>query len=166
MYRISDLGEIEAINSQFKINDIVGVVVEGSSIGKIKFEYSKKDDDLQEGDLLELRIGDRRLFYQVINGITEKEKLENKNETGFIQGEAVQFGEWQSENLSFQKFGWVPVINTPVFKANTSDVLIEEFTHPLYKLGNIPGTSLPSVINLQDAVSHHMALLGVTGDLL
>ncbi|MCZ2247147.1 MAG: DUF87 domain-containing protein [Bacteroidia bacterium] len=163
VYKISDLEEIESINSQFKINDIVGIVVEGSSIGKIKFEYSKKDDDLQEGDLLELRIGNRRLFYQVINGITEKEKLENKNETGFIQGEAIQFGEWQSEKLSFQKFGWVPVINTPVFKANTSDVLIEEFTHPLYKLGDIPGTSLPSVINLQDAVSHHMALLGVTG---
>ncbi len=38
-----------------------------------------------------------------------------------------------------------------------------DFNYPLYKLGSIPGTSLPSVVNLQDAVSHHMALLGVTG---
>lgn len=163
VYKISDKEEIEIINTQFKVNDIVGVVIDGSSIGKIKFEYSKKDDDLQEGDLLELKIGSKRLFYQVINGFTEKEKLENKNETGFIQGEAIQFGEWQSEKLSFQKFGWVPAINTPVFKANTSDIPVEEFTYPLYKLGDISGTSLPSVIDLQDAVSHHMALLGVTG---
>jgi hypothetical protein len=36
---------------------------------------------------LELDFGDtkKRLFYQVINGFTEKEKLENKNEMGFIQ---------------------------------------------------------------------------------
>lgn len=163
VYKVSDPTEIANLDKELKINDIVGVVIEGSSISKIKFEYSKKTDDLQEGDLLELRIGSKRLFYQVINGYTNLEKLENKNETGFIQGEAVQLGEWQSECLSFQKFGWVPPINTPLFKADTSDIVIDDFSYPLYKLGNIPGTSLPSVVNLQDAISHHLALLGVTG---
>ncbi len=163
VYKLSNPAEISDINKKLRINDLAGVVIEGSSISKIKFEYSKKTDDLQEGDLLELRIGSRRLFYQVINGFTNLEKLENKNETGFIQGEAVQLGEWQSDYLSFQKFGWVPPINTPVFKADTSDIVIDDFSYPLYKLGNIPSTSLPSVVNLQDAVSHHMALLGVTG---
>ncbi len=160
VYKIPSSDEI---TKELRINDLVGVIIEGSTIGKIKFEYSKKIDDLQEGDLLELNIGDRRLFYQVIGGNTEKQKLEARNETGFIKGEAVQLGEWRNENLSFQKFGWVPSINTPVFKTTASDITIGEFIYPDYKLGKIPNTSLPSVINLSEAVSHHMALLGVTG---
>lgn len=51
----------------------------------MKFEYSKKHDDLQEGDLLELEVSGKKLFYQVINGITAKENLEARNETGFIE---------------------------------------------------------------------------------
>lgn len=160
VYKIQSDEELE---NRLKINRLAGVVVEGSTIGKIKFEYSKKVDDLQEGDLLELQVGDKRLFYQVIGGCTEKEKLEARNETGFIEGEAVQLGEWQNDQLSFQKFGWVPSINTPIFKADTSDIAVETFNYPNYKLGAIPGTSLPSVIDLNKAISHHMALLGVTG---
>jgi len=160
VYKIADN---VALNDELRVEDLVGIVIEGSTVGKIKFEYSKKNDDLQEGDLLELKVGERRLFYQVIGGSTEKERLEAQNETGFIEGEAIQLGEWQNDKLSFQKFGWVPAINTPVFKANTSDITVGTFKYPLYKLGIIPGTSLPSVVDLSEAVSHHMALLGVTG---
>ncbi|MCF8298350.1 MAG: DUF87 domain-containing protein [Melioribacteraceae bacterium] len=163
VYKISNKEEKEALIKELNINAFVGVIIRGSEIGKIKFEYSKKQDDLQEGDLLELKVGDKRLFYQVVGGVTEKEKLEGRNETGFIEGEAVQLGEWQNSKLSFQKFGWVPAINTPIFKADTSDISIQKFTHPEWELGIIPNTTLPSVINLKEAVSHHLALLGVTG---
>lgn len=37
------------------VENFVGVIIEGSKIGSIKFEYSKKNDDLQEGDLIELQ---------------------------------------------------------------------------------------------------------------
>jgi len=163
VYKVSDSEQIKAISKELKVDDFVGIIIDGSNIGKIKFEYSKKKDDLQEGDLLELKIADRRLFYQVINGSTEKEQLEARNETGFIEGEAVQLGDWQNDKLSFQKFGWVPAINTPIFKADTSNISVQSFSHPEYTLGVIPNTTLPSVINLNEAVSHHMALLGVTG---
>jgi len=163
VYKVSDSAEIYKLSNKLKIDNLVGVVIEDSSIGKIKFEYSKKNDDIQEGDLLELKVNSNRLFYQVINGITEKEKLEARNEMGFIKGEAIQLGEWQNEKLSFRKFGWVPSINTPIFKADTSSITVGSFNYPDCKLGVIPGTSLPLVVNLRDAVSHHMALLGVTG---
>ena len=161
--KVVEPNEIEDLSNSLKIKDFVGVVIEKSSIGSIKFEYSKQTDDIQEGDLLELTVGSRRLFYQVIGGTTELEKLENKNETGFIEGEAIQLGEWQNDLLSFQKFGWVPSINTPIFKADTSNTEIQEFEYPEFQLGTIPKTKLPSIINLNEAVSHHLALLGVTG---
>ena len=163
VYKISDTKESQNFTTDLKIDAFVGIVIKGSKIGKIKFEYSKKQDDLQEGDLIELKIGKRKLFYQVVGGITEKEKLEAKNETGFIEGEATQLGEWQNKKFSFQKFGWLPTINTPVFKAETSKIIIPPYKYPDYKLGVIPNTELPSIINLDEAVSHHMALLGVTG---
>ena len=163
VYKLIDDEQIKTISKELKIDNFTGIVIDGSTIGKIKFEYSKKMDDLQEGDLLELNVGGKRLFYQVINGSTEKEKLEARNETGFIEGDAIQLGEWQNESCSFQKFGWVPPINTPLFKADTSDINIGTITYPDYKLGVIPGTSLPSIMDLRDAISHHIALLGVTG---
>ncbi|MBD3359245.1 MAG: DUF87 domain-containing protein [Candidatus Buchananbacteria bacterium] len=163
VYKVSDEEEIQKISSEIRVKDFIGVVIEGSNIGKIKFEYSKMKEDLQMDDLIELEIGSKKLYYQVITGTTQKEKLEARNEMGYIEGEAIQLGEWSEELLSFQKFGWVPSINTPIFKANTNELTTNDFAYPLYKLGVIPGTSLPSVINLSEAVSHHMALLGVTG---
>ncbi len=124
IYQVTDINEINLITKNLKINNFVGIVIEGSTIGKIKFEYSKMQDDIQEGDLLELMLNDRRLFYQVISGNTVNEKLKDRNEVGFIEGEATQLGEWQNDKLSFQKFGWVPRINTPLFKADTSNILV------------------------------------------
>lgn len=169
VYIVSEKGEKEMLEKELNIERFIGVVIEGSNIGKIKFEYSKRRDDLEEGVLLELEVGNRgdgtlkKIYYQVISGVTEKEKLEKRNETGFIEGEAVQLGEWKNNKLSFQKFGWVPTINTPIFTADTSSIHVPVFSYPEYQLGVIPNTTLPSVIDLSQAASHHVALLGVTG---
>lgn len=163
VYKIYDSTEKKELSKKLSLDSFVGIVGDGSDIGRIKFEYSKKEDNLQEGDLLELNVGPKKLFYQVVAGITDKERLEARNESGFIKGEAVQLGEWKNAQASFTKFGWVPQINTPIFKADTNKINPPKHKYPEYKLGVIPGTSLPSIINLEDAVSHHMALIGVTG---
>lgn len=155
--------EKDDLLDELEIDKFAGVVVEGSEIGKIKFEYSKKQDDLQEGDLLELNVGEKRIFYQVVSGTTDNEQLEARNQAGFIEGRAVQLGEWDKATLSFKKFGWVPQINTPVFAADAADIEVPAHEYPEFQLGKIPNTQLPSLINLDDAVSHHLALLGVTG---
>ncbi len=155
--------ENKKLFKELGVDNFVGVVIENSKIGKIKFEYSKSNDDMQEGDLLQLNVGGKTLFYQVVSGATDKEQLEARNEAGFIEGEASQLGEWDNLNLSFNKFGWVPQINTPIFMANTDTIDVPTYNYPEYKVGKIPNTNLPSVINLDQAISHHMALLGVTG---
>lgn len=163
VYRITNNEEKTKLIQDLKVESFVGVIIEGSRIGSINFEYSKKNNDLQEGDLLELFVGNKRIFYQVFGGVTDSEKLENKDESGFIEGEAIQLGIWNNIDLSFEKYGWIPEINTPLFRAETDNIEIPQFSLPEYKLGVIPNTQLPSVINLDDAISHHIALLGVTG---
>lgn len=163
VYKVDDIAEALEMESKLKVNNFIGVIIEGAEINKIKFAYSKKSDNLQEGDLIELRVGSKRLFYQVISGFTVKEKLEDRNETGFIEGQAIQLGQWNDEKLCFDKFGWVPAINTPIFVADTTDIRLPVIRKPSYILGNIPGTNLPSIIDLNTIINSHLAIIGITG---
>lgn len=157
VYRISNDENIEKIIKRF-----VGVIVDGSEIGKINFEcYNSKE--ISEGDLLEVNLSNKTIYYQIIQGIAKEEIVEKKNETGFIEGQAIQLGRWNNENYSFEKYGWVPDINSVVLLADTFEIVPPAFEYPEYQLGIIPNTTLPVVINLHDAISHHFALLGVTG---
>ena len=144
------------------INSFVGVVSENSNILKIKFEYSKKDRDLEEGDLIKTNIGKKTIFYQVVNAITQSAILETKNKSGFIEAEAMQLGEFNQDTLNFDKVGWVPDMYSPLFVAKKV-ANTKVFKYPEYKLGVVPKTDIPVVLNLHDAISHHIALIGVTG---
>jgi uncharacterized protein len=150
--------EIADMTSRF-----VGIVSEGSNISKINFEYSQKKENVQEGDLLEVESEGKRIFYQITNGTTTREVLEAKNETGYVVGEAVQVGIWNEENGYFEKYGWVPPMTSLVLRADTKNFSKLKAVSPLFELGVIPSTDLSAVINLHDVVSHHTAILGVTG---
>jgi len=145
----------------FPIDRLAGTVVDRSSIATVRFEYSSKVP-LLEGDLLEAQCGKETVLYQVVEGVTGTEVLESKNEAGYIIGEAVQMGRWDSGQAKFRKFGWVPEMNTPMFLAARLEkdpaVSTEEA-----KIGTIPNTNYPILLNLKDAVTHHTAILGVTG---
>ena len=142
------------------INGLVGIVVEGSVIEKVRFSYNSRVE-ISNGQLIELSVGKHRVIYQIVQGITKVEILENKNESGLIIGEAIQLGEWNSELGQFEQFGWVPSINTPLFIAsNIEEVSVSEND---IKIGTIPGTNYPVIMNKELAVTHHTAILGVTG---
>lgn len=138
----------------------VGVVREGSNIDRIKFDYAGSML-LSEGSLLSVQVGDQTIFYQVIDGITVSEILELKNEAGLIVGEALQLGTWNQERQVFEKFGWLPCMNSPVFLASAGE------EHPIpdgeIRVGVLPGTNYSISLDLEAAISHHIAILGVTG---
>lgn len=142
------------------LDRFIGLVTENSTIEKIKFVYNSKAA-IAEGQLLELNIRNERVLYQVIEGTTKIELLENKNQTGLIIAEAIQLGTWNNATLRFEQYGWVPSINTPIYLAtNISDVPLQPTE---YVIGSIPGTNYPVIINKEVAITHHTAILGVTG---
>ena len=147
-------GELELVKH------LVGTVCEGSTIEKLKFEYAF-NVSIQEGELLQVLCGEHNILYQVVEGTTGTEHLESRNEAGFIIGEAVQLGIWNPDTRSFDRYGWVPNMNSPVSKAETIEV---PECHPNeYQIGDIPGTNFPVFIDRETAVTHHLAILGVTG---
>jgi hypothetical protein len=142
------------------IDKLVGVVIENSTIDKIRFEYIGKAK-VSEGDLLEVIIDDAKVIYQIVQGVTNIEQLESKNESGIIIGEAVQLGTWDSKRKSFEKFGWVPDINSSVWIA--SDIKDLKLGEDERQIGTVPNTNYPVLINVEEAIKHHLAILGITG---
>lgn len=138
----------------------VGTVFEGSNILAIKFDYGMKVA-VSEGTLLEVPIRGQRVLYQITQGSTQTEVLENKNEAGLIIGQAAQIGTWNQQTLTFDRFGWVPENNTPVYLASE----IEEVQPPEGEIliGHIPDTNYPVFMDKKAAINCHMAVLGVTG---
>ena len=156
IYKIKNVPETKYLDT------FVGIVTEKSTIGRVKFIYNSKAT-IQEGQLLEIKVGHDNIsvFYQIVEGVTKIEQLENKNESALIIGEAIQLGTWNQEKVRFEQFGWVPEINSPVYiTSNIPDVNIEKGE---LQIGNIPNTNFPVIINKELALTHHTAVLGVTG---
>lgn len=142
------------------LDKFVGIVDENSTISTIRFIYNSKKE-ISDGQLLEVFIREKKVLYQVIQGVTKVEQLEHKNETGYITGEAIQLGIWVKENGKFEKYGWVPFINSPVYISSS----IEEpnIENNEFKIGNIPNSNYPVILNKDLSLTHHTAVLGVTG---
>jgi len=151
---------LEADGDLDLVDHLVGTVCEGATIEKLKFEYAF-NIGIQEGELLQVRCGEYNVLFQVVEGTTGTETLESRNEASFIIGEAVQLGIWNAENRSFDRYGWVPNINSPVLKSETVEV--PECLPNEYQIGTIPSTNFPVFIDRESAVTHHLAILGVTG---
>ncbi|MBW8201176.1 ATP-binding protein [Flagellimonas abyssi] len=156
IYKITEIPQNDYLEK------FVGIITENSAISRIKFIYNSKAQ-IQEGQLLVVNVGKskEKVYYQIVEGITRIEQLESKNETGFIIGEAIQLGVWVHDKVRFEQFGWVPDINSPVYVVSE----INEFNcedHEL-KIGSIPNTNFPVILDKNIALTHHTAVLGVTG---
>ena len=156
VYKISEKPETDYLER------FIGIVTENSTIGKIRFIFNS-NTTIYDGQLLEVFIGNERfkVLFQIVEGITKIEPLENKNQSGFIIGEAIQLGTWNKEKFKFEKFGWVPNINSPVYLSSKIDDT--EISENEFVVGHIPNTNYPAIINKDIAITHHTAIIGVTG---
>jgi len=154
VYRINNIPENDYLKR------FVGIITENSNISKVRFIYNSKIK-ISEGQLLEVNSQEQKVLYQIVEGTTKIEQLEHKNQTGLIIGEAIQLGTWNLEDSRFEQFGWVPEINSPVYLSSTiEDKEIEENE---YIIGHIPNTNYPVILNKETAITHHTAILGITG---
>ena len=138
----------------------VGVVTENSDIEKIRFIYNSKMH-IKSGQLLEIKSRGISVYYQIINAYTRQELLEAKNQSNYIIGEAIQLGVWDNEMHRFDKYGWVPTINSPIH-LYTNSIQIDDMPN-FFEIGTISETNLPVLMDVDTAITHHMAVLGVTG---
>lgn len=151
---------IETEDTQNLLGRFVGTVAEASEILTLKFVYARKQP-INEGTLLEVVVGEQSVLYQVTQGVTKVEVLESKNQAGLIIGTAAQIGVWNPDTLTFDRFGWVPEINWPVYLAPRIDEPVVPEGESL--LGYVPDTNYPVLMDKRVAINTHLAVLGVTG---
>lgn len=142
------------------LNTFIGIVYENSNIDKITFIYDSKIP-VEAGMLIEIQQRNKKVIYQIFNGLTQQEALEAKNKSDMIIGTALQLGVWDEKNNRFEKYGWVPSINTPVHIASKPQ--LSKVQKGIIELGKVPNTDFPVLMDINTAITHHMAVLGVTG---
>jgi hypothetical protein len=141
-----------------RIKDLIGLVDENSDVNLLKFEIIQ-DCDLSVGDVVEVIMNEDTFLFQILDGITVEEKVFQRNKYGFIVAEAVPIGIWREEGNKLEPIGWVPQINSPVFKMKDQKSRISFKT-----IGHFPNTEFNVELkDINSLVTHNTAILGILG---
>ena len=139
------------------LDRISGIVDQDTSTSILQFEVIN-DTNLAEGRLVETKIGNQNVLYQVIDGLTKEDVIQQKEKYGYARAKARKIGLWDEGRKKFVPISWLPKINSPVMLAKN-----EEFTVIKDAVGHFPQTNYHAGINISDAVTHNTAILGILG---
>lgn len=144
-----------------KNSRLVGFVVEGSSIGRIRFE-TLDPDTCHDGMLVWTRLGSETVYYQIVTGETLEETF-SPDKHGYQVATATQLGTL-AQGDGFLKYEWLPAMNAPIFAAPVGGtVAIPAVKSGDFVLGKIPNTEIDVGGDFSKSYNYHTALLGVTG---
>ncbi|MFW6122339.1 MAG: ATP-binding protein, partial [Petrotogales bacterium] len=139
-------------------NPLIGFVAEESMINYIQIELFSPNSDVYEGRLVTTTIKGDQVFYQIIDAVTKSEVLEKKSSLGYFRVRARKMGKWDESQKRFKAVKWLPKIYSPVYLWKDEPVGFQ-----IEAVGHIPGTSFSVSLDLNDAVTHNTAILGVLG---
>ncbi|MBK7380237.1 MAG: DUF87 domain-containing protein [Ignavibacteriales bacterium] len=139
-------------------NEFIGLVTVDSSIGKIYIEVLK-DDDLEAGCLIKVRVKKEEVIYQLLDGFTKEEIIQQKTTYGFVRAQAKQIGIWEPTAERFIPAKWLPNLNSPVHLIKSNETNITEDT-----IGHFPLSNFNIKLkNINHLVTHNTAILGILG---
>ena len=146
-------------------DSLVGLVAPDTSIERLFFEVVRAAD-LEEGRLVEVPLGDRAVTYQLVNGLTREEVVQQKNTFGFVRAQAQKIGQWEPATHRFRSVSWLPQPNAPVILMSAA-----QFQTRADAVGHFPRTDYPvrlreeggRPIGLNALVTHNTAILGILG---
>lgn len=146
-------------------NSLVGTVWEGSTINKIRFNklftnQLQLERGIGEGTIIETRIANESVLYQIIDARTNEESLEFKDTHGFIIGTAQKLGQYDNEANELNTVKWLPEIYTPAFLLSPSEMVYNSRNF----IGRLPNTNYGIPIKTpNELVTHNTAILGILG---
>lgn len=147
----------------------IGYVTSGSNINTLNFsivrEANTLNQKISEGATLKTLIYGQETLYQVINGNTKEELLENFDRHGFIVGIARKLGKYNRVTKDLDVSKWMPSIFSPLFYAFSGDIAETRIREIASRsIGRLPDTDLEIPIKDVNAiVTHNTAILGILG---
>lgn len=142
--------------------NILGIVDDNSDIEQLRFRLYA-DRDLQEGQLVKVFFGERPVLYQIVNGITKSSTTQGDEER-YISVIAQLVGVWDASDCHFESIGWVADPGSIVyFEGSEAEISIEPIGENRAIVGNLPQSNYPIHVEIDEIVTHHTAILGITG---
>jgi hypothetical protein len=136
----------------------LGIVAPDTTVSQLRIELVRSDLDVRLGSLVAVNIGGLTVIYQIIDGLTKEEILQQKNSRGYVHALAKKIGSWNSVRGSFDSVPWLPQPNEAVLLAeHTQGQPAKD------DIGRFPGTSYPVRIDHHLLVTHNAAILGILG---
>ncbi len=145
---------------------IIGYVAKNSNINKIKFHLILDEDNgehqnIGEGSILVSNIFSKETLYQIIDGVTNEESLENRDKYGFTTVIAKKIGLYDKTRKELKTVKWLPSIYSPVFLLEDTDDAEHDYQS---FIGKLPNSSYEIPIKDYDSlVTHNTAILGILG---
>ena len=150
-------------SEQQKVSDlrdrIVGLVSSNSTSGMLRIEVVRDDIEIRQGSVFELNLQGKNIEYQVVEGITQEEIIEQKNTHGYVFARAKVVGSWDKKNGRYVSYSWLPNQNQIVL-AKESEIIEFDSEFIGYVSYTNNGVSLKKINEL---VTHNAAILGVLG---
>jgi len=172
-YKISSLDSLTAADKLQIENSVLysnfdrftGFVDQGSNINTIDFHLLKEAEIVEEGDILEASINGKRTLYQVIDGLTLEESLENRDVYGYTRGKARKLGDYNEDLKELNVVKWMPDIYSTLYlyKSNgITEAALKVVANE--SIGRLPGTTYQIPINdINALITHNTAILGILG---
>lgn len=135
-----------------------GLISENSSTSLIRFQVLV-ERNIEEGRIVETRIRDKNVLFQVMEGLTKEEIIRDKNRFGYCIAKAKKLGAWDKNKRKFKKVSWIPEMNSPVFLTE------EKKPEPAADtIGHFPRSEYTVQIkDLDELITHNTAILGILG---
>jgi hypothetical protein len=146
-------------------NDFIGFTLAGSDINTLNFSITREDQRISEGKLVKARIENRDTLFQIVNGKTDSETLEQHQNHGYLKGIAKKLGMYDMSNREIVTSEWVPNMYTPVFSLKVSSMSEQQLKeNALSSIGFLPNTNYAIPIkDIPALVTHNTAILGILG---
>lgn len=139
--------------------DLIGIVAPESTNTHSHIDIAQLNIDLEEGRIVEVIVKEKRVLYQVVQGVTKEEVLFQKNTRGFVRAVARKIGVWDEQRREFLSAKWVATPNSPVYLKTRKGR-----THTKNAIGVFPGSSYEiDIKNTEQLVTHNTAILGLLG---
>lgn len=140
---------------------IIGFVDDNTNIEELRFKILR-NTDLRSGHLVKVLVDKQPIVYQVVNAVVKSDAHSN-DEDKYVLAMAQQIGQWDEEKCRFESIDWVPKPGSAIFSENRSAIPTLALDGTRKVVGKLPNSEYPIHVEINEIVTHHTAVLGITG---
>ena len=145
---------------------LAGFILENSNINVIHFSILPRAMGcIAAGTVVTASINDKRILFQVFDGVTAQTRSDGDSSSGYIYAIARKIGHYNYSEAELESDKWLPNMNEPVYLMscnNPNRATLKAIAEN--SVGFLPGTDMRiPLVDINALVTHNTAILGILG---